>query len=560
MSIRQKLVFLGILFCTFIAFLPSLQNDFVNWDDYDYVVQNETIRELSWANLKQIFTGRITGNYHPFTTLSFALEFPFAQLNPYYYHLNNLILHVVNTGLVYIFIFLLCAKHPIAAITALLFGIHPMHVESVAWVTERKDVLFALFYLLAMIMYLKFLKSEERQKHYYGLMLLFFICSLFSKVSAVSLPLALITVDLYFKRWQPKVLISKFPLFILSFIFGVMALLRDYPPVEEISGLISSHTLGHRIFMIPYALCLYIGKLVWPIPLSAFYPLPPRLEGILPTEYYIAATFIMGWIILLLKAGQRDRNILFGSLFFIGTIFFNLPITSVGLGSVIVADRFVYLPSIGLFFMVSIWVYRVFDKYAFAKVALGTVIISLVLLTWQRCFVWRNSEILWSDVITKYPNAAEAYSNRGSYLIGMDNEAALEDINRAIALQPTFATAYYNKGNIFAELGQYRDALEQYTKAIEINPSYAAALNNCGNMHLLLREYPAAFDKYQRAITIKPNFIDPYSNRGMCFLLNNDLKNALVDFEHVLTLNPSHPTALEKKNEILKKLEISASR
>ena len=228
-NLRITLCLCLILLIVFGAFLPSLKNGFVNWDDDCYVLNSSSISSsISASNLKSIFTSFSVGHYQPLTILSYAFDYQLFKLNPYYYHLTNLILHLLNSLLVFYLIYLLSGNIGVSFITAILFGIHPLHVESVAWISERKDVLYSFFFLLSCIIYLYYL-TKERNSKYYLLSLFLFLCSLLSKSMAVTLPLLLLLMDYYLKRKPNKeLLLDKIPYFFLTAIsciivfFGVI--------------------------------------------------------------------------------------------------------------------------------------------------------------------------------------------------------------------------------------------------------------------------------------------------------------------------------------------------
>ena len=227
-SLTRSLVGAVILVLTFTAYFPSLQNSLLKaWDDQDYVTNNDLVKSLSANNILKIFRedkGEYA-NYHPLTTLSLAINYHFSKDNPYGYHLTNLLLHLLNTLLVFIFIYILTQKKTeIAAVTALLFGLSPIHVESVAWISERKDVLYTFFFLASLISYQRFLKRSDWKL--YAASLVLFLCSLLSKAMAASLPLVLILIGFMEKRrWSWKLLPDKIPYFILAILLGLYAVM-----------------------------------------------------------------------------------------------------------------------------------------------------------------------------------------------------------------------------------------------------------------------------------------------------------------------------------------------
>jgi len=281
-----------IIVISFIAYLPVLQNSLLSWDDHGYIRDNPLIYS---GNLKDIFSGNVMGNYHPITILTLALEYQIFGLNPTGYHAFNLLLHLFNVVLVYYAILLLSDKTAVALIASLLFGIHPLHVESVAWAAELKALLYTFFFLASYIFYLKYLK--DMQKKFYALALLLFLTSLLSKAMAASLPLVFILTD-YFKgrKINVKLLVEKAPFFLLAIILGVVAI-----HAQQTSGAtaLTSFTFPQRLLFASYAFTSYLFKLLLPLNLSSFYPYPLKSEGI-PIDYYayfILTIFIFVYII-----------------------------------------------------------------------------------------------------------------------------------------------------------------------------------------------------------------------------------------------------------------------
>src|SRR6266571_3392951 len=273
-SFKRTVLFLAVtLVLTVLSFSPSLDNGFTNWDDPGYVLENYSIRDLSQKNVANVFTSYLQGNYHPLTVLSYAVEYKFFQLDPKIYHITNLLLHVLNTTFVFWLIRLLTGRLETAAITAVLFGIHPLHVESVAWISERKDVLFSLFYLGSLISYVLSLTKVQDRVRYLIMSLVLFILSLLSKGVAVTLPLVLLLIDYYFKRtFTKKIFIEKIPFFLLSIGFGVIAILAQKS--EGAIQTMTTYPFYDRLLIASYGIVTYLFKIFVPQQLSAFYPYP----------------------------------------------------------------------------------------------------------------------------------------------------------------------------------------------------------------------------------------------------------------------------------------------
>lgn len=357
----------GILVITFYCFHNSLSNQFTNWDDAYYITKNLYIQNFSSANLKMMLFHDITNNYyHPLTMLSLALNYHFAGLSTPSYYLTNIFIHLLNTCLVFWLVILLfnamvkAGYRPVkgiywlASLSALWHGIHPMHVESVSWISERKDVLYTLFYLAGLISYLFYLK--ERKINRYLLMVLLFILSLLSKPMAIAFPLSLFAMDFLLKRKNiAGLLIEKIPLLIVSVIGGIVTfkLAAGGGSVTAFSAI----PFTYRILFACYGYTMYLVKFLFPFNLSAFYPYPVMGEGIpLPSYFYLMpiCAILISLIPFYFKWKKKEnlyRITLFGLAFYMFNILFVLQFVSAG--GVIMADRYSYISYFGLVFMVA---------------------------------------------------------------------------------------------------------------------------------------------------------------------------------------------------------------
>lgn len=281
--VQQLLFILGL---TAVAFLPVLKGEFLNWDDNQYVYENAMIR--SFANLKQLITEPLQGNYHPLTMLSLAFNYAVSEYNPWSYHLLNFVLHLLNTFLVYRLALKLSKQnYLIAFVTSLIFGVHPMHVESVAWVAERKDVLYSFFFLLGLNSYVKHLETKLKSDYLFSI--LWLALSLISKPAAVVFPLAMLTIDLFFKRkLSVALIIEKIPHFVLALIMGLLTFHAQ--TTIGATETIAHFSLQNRFFFGCYSFMMYFLKFILPINQTPFYPYPST-TGALPIAYYLALIF-----------------------------------------------------------------------------------------------------------------------------------------------------------------------------------------------------------------------------------------------------------------------------
>lgn len=543
-----------VVVITAVSFLPSLFNDFVNWDDRSYVVNNPEIKEISWQNIKKMFTSSYVSHYCPLVILSFAVEHHFFELNPTAYHATNYVLHLLITVLVFAFIYSISGSVTIASVVSLLFGVHPLHVESVAWVTERKDLLYAVLYMPALLFYQRYIRTKTAKD--LGLCALFVVLSLFSKASAISLPFVFLLLDYYYGRKIRKdVLLEKLPFLGLAVVFAAVNL-----KLSTSTGA-ATVILGHetRVYLLSKAPLFYIAKLFFPVNLSALYPyhLASKEDLLVMPAFIILQVVLFACIIV---SGRRTKKIIFGSAFFMITI---LPILQlVPVGTVYVADRYAYIPSIGIFFILGAgfaWLLRS-DLYArfkamrFAIAFLSALLVgTLSVMTWNRCKVWKNTGTLFQDVIKQYPNNRLSYlkvanfsTERGDldeaekyYKKALDLKDELELVSSGCTLtgvirdkyeklleQKKFlgvldlsgaeeeasidsfgledAKRYNERGRASGVAGNLDEALRLFREAEKAYPDYAETYNNIGYVYFLKNEYEAAEKSFKKAIEIDP--------------------------------------------------------
>lgn len=535
-----------ILLITLLAYLPVFSAGFV-WDDTNYVQNNQQIRSI---NLEYIFSKYVMGNYHPVTMFVFAIEYQLFGLTETGYHIINLLLHLANVLMVYYSVFLLSNKNNVALITALFFGIHPLHTESVAWISELKDLLYTLFFLGAYIFYLKYL--GKKQNKYYLLALLLFLFSLLSKAMAVSLPVLLVLTD-YFKdrKMTVKTWIEKIPFFLLAIIFGIVAVSAQESSEAILD--ISIYSIPQRIVFACYGFITYLWKSLLPLNQSAFYPYPIKSGESLSIQLYIYPLLLLALMTFVFYSRRFTKKIVFGLGFFTITIFLVLQLLPVG--NAVMADRYSYIPYIGIFYLAGEgldWVWKNKGKIP-AIVLLTFLIIFFWVLTYKRNKVWNNGISLWTDVIKKNPDAFIGYNNRGgTYMSEKKYEQALADLNKAIELRPGYAEALNNRGVIFSGKKRNAEALNDLNKAIELQPDYPDALNNRGVILMDLSKYTEALNDFNKAIELRPGYAEAYYNRGLLFMNEKKYEQAVKDYDKALELKPGYPEAVINKGIILK--------
>jgi tetratricopeptide (TPR) repeat protein len=530
-----------ILFITFIVFFPSLQNELINtWDDGLYITDNNLTAALTADNLKAIFTQSVGSNYNPLPFVVWTIVRSVVGLDPFLYHLINVLLHLVCIALVFWLVRLMHKKAFVALAVTLLFAIHPMRVESVTWVTELKDVMFAAFYFAAMIGYVYWLRGGRKNVLLFLLIMVFAILSLLSKIQAVALPLSLLLIDYLEKRpLRFSLLLDKVPFFLLSAATGFLGLYflkeGDSLTVTEDGPFID------RLFYACYSLVNYFIKLFAPINLSAYYPYPEKTGGMLPPLYYVAPVVLLIGSVLVFIRYRTNRVVVFGLLFFLFNVMFLLQI--VGAGKGYMAERFTYVPYFGLFFIAAYAMQKLIEKNKSQAMVVKSVfygyVFILAVLSFQRTKIWLNSGTLWTDCVSKYPTADVAYDNLGVYYRSIkQNDKALENYNKVLAINPNYALTYNNRGNIYFETGQDELALADYNKAIELDSSGVKRYTNRALIFLRRQEYAKAEKDFEKALQLDSNFYMIYFNRGIYYDVVNQSEKAIADLMRYLQYKP----------------------
>jgi len=580
MSPKRKIIlFLALIgIITFITFLPCLWNGFTNWDDQELVTGNPQLGSLSPGNIVRIFVHPNIGAYIPLTILSFTVEYRFFRLNPFFYHLHNVLLHVGNVLLVFGLVYLLFGNLYAAAAAALLFGLHPLRVESVAWVTERKDLLYGFLFLAALVGYLY--SRRFKKPFFYVAALILFVLSILAKPMAITLPAVLLLFD-YFRDGEVKraALKRAAPFLALAVPLGIVNIIvvrsMDNPPFNLVRNFLTGG----------YNYLFYIAKTFIPVKLSGFYPYPNHNLQSIPFVFYLGSVLLLVWIMLLIRFGRRNRHLVFGSLFYMVTL---LPVSQfVPLpGAAVAADRYCYLPCLGIIYLLGragLWVWRHGLKTSRSgktpvAVFAGLVILAMAVGSALRCRDWKDSLTLWNDVLHKFPDNTLALNNRGrayslldqpiraiadydrairvdpqyelpyhnrgvAYDKLKDYDRAIADFNRALAIKPDLAVAYEGRGAAYSHQGEYEKAIADFDRALKIDPSLDVVYIDLGIAYFNLGRYDQALKEYNRALEYDPYFAETYVSRGDLWFRRGDITRALADYTKALSIQPDFPSA-----------------
>jgi len=533
-----KIILVVLVLITMAAFANALRNEFLTWDDKDYVTENSFIKDFSPAGIETMFTVFVSCHYHPLTLVSLATDFYVWGNNSSGFILTNILFHILNTVLVLLIFYKLSNKLEIAFITALIFALHPMKVESVVWIAERKDVLFSFFYLLSVLFYVSYIKSGFKIKHYL-FTLTFFILSLFSKATATSLPLVLFLFDYLLDRKDLKrILIEKIPFLILSLIFGIVAIKAQSaaPP----------HSLPFvdRLFLITYAVTFYLFKFFAPLFQSAVMPFPESIAGVLPLKYYVSVLIIplLAFIVYYFKNYRKE--IIFALTFFLAALIFVL--LKFPIGPAYLAERYTYLPYIGMGYLAGFMYYKYTSTHKLKNNLKNIFFIILLLYglfffikTIDRNTVWKDSYTLFSDVISKNPTYAFALNNRGNALaLQKKHEEALKDYDLAIKYKPDFAEAYNNRATSLYALKRYSAVLDDLNTSIKLSPDNQKIVNmhvNRGLAFFNLGRYNEAIADYNIAIEKDKSYLEAYKSRLASFIELKNFDKALEDLSYIMS-------------------------
>ncbi len=540
---KQKyLILAGILLLTILVYSNSIHYQFLSYDDNFNITQNQDIRDMSARNVKKIFSSTYVSMYVPLTMLTYMIDYKISGLNPKVFHITSLILHLLMIVCVFHLLLIFTSRMEIATFSALFFAIHPMNIEPVLWLSSRGTLLYSFFYLVSLIFYTQYVKKHF-QIRYWTLAFIFFILSLLSKLAAMTLPLILLLLDYFLERkWDRKIIYDKIPFFILSVAAGIAAI-ATRGSLENLAK--TSYSILHNFFISCYALDYYLFKFILPINLSSYNELPHLVNGFLPIEYYLSPLpifAIIGLIYIWRKfskpAASNFKIIVFGFLLFLIPNFI-VMLRIVPFSNQVVAERYIYIPYIGLFFLIGyFYVYLVGKKSAYAKKIKFLAMIFFCLIavlfsfqSYQRIGVWKNGITFWNDVIKKNPDLAFAYYHRaGSKTEFKDINGAIADYSRAIEIYPGYADALVNRGILKYEQGDNNGAIDDFNGALKIYPNFADALYNIGNIKLRLKDYAGAIIHYNKTLEVAPGFALAYFNRGVAKYQSGNAAGACSDW------------------------------
>lgn len=518
---------------TFLLYLPALKNGFVNWDDDIYLQYTASLGSTASGFLKCFITAPPKSYWHPVTLVSYLADYSLWGRAPWGYHLVNIIFHALNTLLVFVLTVRLFRYSPsrlqgfsvlaAASITALFFGLHPLHVESVAWVAERKDELYSFFFILSILAYLEYAAASARKGLLYLSSLVFFILSIMSKPMALTLPFVLLVIDLYpLERLTPagrnlkRLILEKAPFFALALASAFITMWVS----RGASSSIEMYPPSARIFIGVRAYIFYLYKMVFPRDLAPYYPLPFRVE-FLKIEYIGSAAIFIAITFFCVAVFRKHKIFLAAWLYYLITLFPVIGLVQVGAQAA--ADRFTYLPTLSLFLTGAAgaaWAVNRGDKARRATLSvMFFIFIILAGLTLRQTSIWRDSVSLWTHELDYLENSQ------------FSEKKALNLHGEEFEYVPRTVAAYLGRATGYESIGDYGNAIKDFGKVIAMNPEYRSAYMKRGGSYFKSGDYGAAVKDFKKAIELDPRRTDGYLNLGMVYLKAGDREQALMNFK-----------------------------
>jgi tetratricopeptide (TPR) repeat protein len=528
----------AILALTALVYGNVFRNGFIDFDDPENVLDNYAIRELSAENVRHWFTAPLQYMYTPLVSWSYAVDYRIGRLDPTAYHVTNLLLHLGNTGLVYLLLRALTRKRFVIVFVTVGFAIHPMNVDTVSWISTRSTLLATAFSLGCLLAYLRY--RRDGRWGYLAAAVGLFGLAVLSKSTAVTLPLALLLLDHYQRRppsW--RLLAEKVPFFVIAAVTGIGTLhyrvdasnLHHYAP-------------ANRVVLVCAALAGYLLRLVVPYPLAFAYAYPDQRGAFLPWHLYLAPVLLAVVAVALYRSKVPNRVVTLGLLFFGCTVVLSQTVLLVDNYQ---SNRYVYLPYLGLLLIAAHLVRRLLLAARGWRARLrplwrGVLVAYLVafaVLTVARSSLWNSQVAVWDDSIRHQPGVPFVYNSRGmaSYHRG-DYPAALRDFRRATDLDPNFTLSYYYQGVIKGLSGDFAGALADLDRAVALSSGFAPAYGERGKARLNLGDVDGALADLSQSVTWDSYYVDAWLYRGLAHHRAGRYQEAVADFDRALRLDP----------------------
>lgn len=562
---RSRIIALSLALITLLVYLPVTWHDFVNYDDGDYVTENHEVQNgLTWAGIKWAFTTGHASNWHPLTWLSHMTDCELFALYPGGHHLTSVLFHVANVVLLFVLVRRLTGALWPSAFVAALFAWHPLHVESVAWVAERKDVLSTFFALLTLLAYTRYAQSVSGDKcqvtpganpsritHHASLCLalVFFTLGLMSKPMLVTLPFVLLLLDYWplkrvsvsaFRFPRFPLLLEKAPFFLLAAISCIVTYLVQRHGAAVMT--LEQFPFDLRLVNVLISYARYLTMAVWPVNLAVLYPLPPHLGWLTaPTIFSAALLAAISW--LAWRTREQYPYLIVGWLWFLGTL---VPVIGfVKAGSAALADRYTYIPLIGIFIAVAFGARELANRFRLSpkSLAMASAMIlgSCLFATEHQLQFWRDSTSLFAHDLAVTENNPFPHINYGIALESQGRQAeALAQYREAVRLVPDNSQARYNLGFLLDAMGKPEEALREHREAVRLAPEKPFLHEGLGIVLAELNRFDEAMREFTEAARLDPKFAWPHFQMGKVLLKQGRDVEAAQKFGQALQMDPDN--------------------
>ena len=557
-------IFLTLALLTFVVYLPVRNHEFVRYDDDVYVTNNSEVQSgLSWQGVKWAFVTDHGANWHPLTWLSLMLDCELFGVKPGHLHLVNVLFHIANTLLFFIVFNRMTKALWQSAFVAALFALHPLHVESVAWIAERKDVLSTLFWLLTMLAYVRYVERSSAGR--YILALVFFALGLLAKPMLVTLPFVLLLLDYWpLNRLNSKLvrrspgeggfsirnsIIEKLPFFFLSILSSVITFL-----VQQKGGAVFATDIVPFDVRLANAICsyfVYIEKMFWPVRLAVLYPY--SINGIPLVKVLLSAAILVLITVLVLYNYRRRKYLIVGWLWYLGTLVPVIGIVQVGVQAF--ADRYTYVPLTGLFIICAFASADLLKDIPFKKYILATsatiILLACTVFTTVQLIYWKDSGLLFERALAVTENNVHILNNYGNALGAMGRyEEATKVLEQAVRGLPDSYEIRNNYGKALQNLGKLDEAIEQYQIALKIEPTADFARYNLSVALAAKGNFDAAIEQCRIVLAARPNDAEMHTHLGSLLQNQGKLDQAIESYKKALQIDSNCQKARENLNAL----------
>lgn len=561
---RQLIICILLVMAVIAVYGQVIQHQFVSFDDYLHIVDNPHVREgLTLQGLKWAFTTNHAGNWQPMTWISHMLDCELYGLNPAGHHWINLQFHILNTLLLFILLQQMTGAVWRSAFVATLFALHPLHVESVAWIAERKDVLSTFFGILTIIAYQCYVKKLHFVR--YSIVMLLFCLGLMAKPMLITLPFLLLLLDFWpLNRFQHtqgalqpenrvplyrqrffRLVLEKIPL-LIPVIISVLLTFWSQQSYKAV-GSLEAYPVNVRIANALVSYVMYLVKGFWPVKLAVFYP---HSGGTLKWwQTFGSAFLIVGASIWAVRMSRRYAYLAVGLFWYLGTLIPVIGLVQVGVQGM--ADRYTYIPLIGIFIIIVWGAADLVDRWRYKKmilaVAAGVGIFPLAVVAWFQVGYWENSLTLFKRAISVTKDNWLAHNSLGVALSKTGKfDEAIYHFHRTLSIRPKDAMAYNNLGSTLAMKGELDEAILNFRKAVAITPGYVKALDNLGKALFSQKKYDEAYPYFRRALQLKPDCASAHYHLGKLLFEQGEVEEAKNHFLAAVLIDPDYKKMLSK--------------